>query len=92
MLDSVYSARDFSTEFLTPTLTGKTKLEEYGEVVFSDIVDFGYNKVSSIDDLAFNYQFDGIIYDPPIFLAIEVRMILEEKIMATIFKIIEDAD
>ena len=38
-----------------------------GDVIFSDVIDYGYNIVSSVDALNFDYQFDGIIYDPPYF-------------------------
>ena len=48
-------------------LLGKTKLEKYGSVTFSDIVDYGQEIISDIKDLDFEKQFDGIIYDPPYF-------------------------
>lgn len=46
---------------------GKTELEEYGKVVFSDIKPYGQEIVSDVNSLKFDYQFDGIIYDPPYF-------------------------
>ena len=71
ILDPTCGKRHLWKEFMAPTLTGKTRLEEYGEVIFSDVVDFGYNLVSSIDELEFDYKFDGIIYDPPYFFGYE---------------------
>jgi len=71
ILDPTCGKRHLWTEFLTPTLSGKIRLAEYGEVVFSDIIDFGYNQVSSISELNFDYKFDGIIYDPPYFFGYE---------------------
>ncbi len=71
ILDPTCGKRHLWDEFLKPTLMGKTRLEEYGKVVFSDIVDFGYNHISSIENLSFDYQFDGIVYDPPYFFGYE---------------------
>jgi DNA modification methylase len=42
-------------------------LEEYGKVVFSDMKPYGQDIVSDVSALKFNYQFDGIVYDPPYF-------------------------
>ena len=71
ILDPTCGKRHLWTEFMKPRLTGRTLLEEYGEVVFSDVVDFGYNMVSSVEDLHFDQKFDGIVYDPPYFFGYE---------------------
>ena len=51
--------------------TNKTLLNNYKEVVFSDIKDFGYNIVSDINDLHFDREFDGIVYDSPYFFGVK---------------------
>jgi hypothetical protein len=71
ILDPTCGKRHLWAEFMKPTLHNKTRLDEYGDVVFSDVVDYGYNTVSSFADLEFNYQFDGIIFDPPYFFGYE---------------------
>ena len=52
--------------------TGKQLIDDYGEVLFSDIRDFGHNIVSDFRDLDNTFKekgidpyFDGIIFDPP---------------------------
>ena len=67
ILDPTCGKRHLWAEFMKPTLQHKNKLDDYGEVVFSDIVDYGYNIVSSFVDLEFSYKFNGIIFDPPYF-------------------------
>jgi len=67
ILDPTCGKRHLWTEYLKTTLSGERKLDEYDEVVFSDIIDYGYNQVVNIADLAFDETFDGIIYDPPYF-------------------------
>lgn len=67
ILDPTCGKKHLWIEFLKPDLKGKTRLDDYGKVVFSDIVDYGQEIVSDIKDLKFDYQFDGIIFDPPYF-------------------------
>lgn len=67
ILDPTCGKRHLWEEYLRQTLMGDQKIEQYGEVIFSDVIDYGYNIVSSVDALDFDYQFDGIIYDPPYF-------------------------
>lgn len=71
ILDPTCGKRHLWTEFLKTTLNDKTRLDDYGEVVFSDLVNYGYNIVSSFADLDFSYEFDGIIFDPPYFFGYE---------------------
>jgi len=67
ILDPTCGKKHLWVEMITPNLKGRAKIDEYGKVVFSDIVDYGQEIVSDIKDLEFDYQFDGIIYDPPYF-------------------------
>jgi hypothetical protein len=67
ILDPTCGKKHLWVDFLRPGLFGKTRLEEYGKVVFSDIVDHGQEIVSDIKDLELDEQFDGIVYDPPYF-------------------------
>jgi len=67
LLDPTCGKKHLWAEFLKSDLHGNIKLENYGRVVFSDIVDYGQEIVSDIKDLNFDYKFDGIIYDPPYF-------------------------
>ena len=49
--------------------TGSTSgglIDKY-DVVFSDVKDFGYNKMADIHDLSYDHEFEGIVYDPPYF-------------------------
>jgi len=71
ILDPTCGNRYLWSNYLRQNLLGKTKIEEYGEVVFSDIKDLGYNIVSSIADLEFDKPFNAIIYDPPYFFGYE---------------------
>jgi hypothetical protein len=41
------------------------------KVIFSDIQDFGYNKVCDVKDLTVEAPVDGIVYDPPYFFGTE---------------------
>ena len=59
-------------------LTGKRLIENYGEVVFSDVRDLGQPLVSDFRDLGHILKerkiaryFDGIIFDPPYFFGYE---------------------
>ena len=61
LLDPTCGKKHLWVEFLKPDLQGKTQLEKYGKIVFSDIIDYGQEIVSDIKDLDFDYQFDGII-------------------------------
>lgn len=67
LLDPTCGKKHLWVEFNNYNLLGKTNLEEYGKVVFSDIKDCGQEVVSDIANLNFDYEFDGIIYDPPYF-------------------------
>ncbi len=67
ILDPTCGKRHMWKELLNTTLSGERKLDEYGEVIFSDIMDYGYNQVVSVADLEFDDTFDGIIFDPPYF-------------------------
>ena len=67
ILDPTCGKKHLWTEFLKVNLSGEKNLDQYGKVVFSDLVDYGQESVSNIEDLEFNYQFDGIVYDPPYF-------------------------
>jgi hypothetical protein len=66
ILDPTCGKRHLWEEYLKH-FHGKTKLEEYGKVVFSDIKPYGQEIVSDVNSLKFDYQFDGIVYDPPYF-------------------------
>lgn len=67
ILDPTCGKKHLWEEYLKRRIHGKTKLEEYRKVVFSDIKPYGQEIVSDIKSLNFDYQFDGIIYDPPYF-------------------------
>ena len=67
VLDPTCGKHHLWVNYLQPNLWGKTKLEEYGEVFFSDIKDFSYSIVSSLEDLEFEEKFNAIVYDPPYF-------------------------
>jgi len=67
ILDPTCGKKHLWAEFLKKDLNSKFPLEEYGKVIFSDRVNYGQEIVSNIKDLKFDYQFDGIIYDPPYF-------------------------
>ena len=67
ILDPTCGKKHLWDEYLKKDFYGKTKLEEYGKVVFSDIKPNGQEIVSDVNSLNFDYQFDGIVYDPPYF-------------------------
>jgi DNA modification methylase len=67
ILDPTCGRKHLWEEYLKKDLNGKTELEGYGKVIFSDIKPYGQNMVSDVKLLNFDYQFDGIIYDPPYF-------------------------
>ena len=67
ILDPTCGKKHLWTEYYKSDLEGKIKINDYGKVVFSDIVDYGQEYVSDIKDLRLDDEFDGIIYDPPYF-------------------------
>lgn len=67
ILDPTCGKRYLWKYMLTPTLSGKRLIDEYEEVTFSDIRDFGYNIVSDFRDLDYEHEYDGIIFDSPYF-------------------------
>ena len=71
ILDPTCGKKHLWEEYLKRNCYGKTKLEEYGKVIFSDIKPYGQEIVSDVNSLNFNQEFDGIIYDPPYFFGYE---------------------
>ena len=67
ILDPTCGKKYLWEEFSKTNRQGKKKLDQYGKIVFSDIIDYGQEIVSDVKDLKFDIQFDGIIYDPPYF-------------------------
>jgi len=67
ILDPTCGKKHLWAEYLKHNLTGKQPIEEYGKVIFSDSHDYEQEIISDINSLTFDYQFDGIIYDPPYF-------------------------
>ncbi|MEM2615807.1 MAG: hypothetical protein QXO44_03575 [Thermoplasmatales archaeon] len=67
LLDPTCGRKYLWENYMIKDSNGRSKLDEYGRVVFSDIKAYGQDIVSDIRDLNFDYQFDGIIYDPPYF-------------------------
>lgn len=67
ILDPTCGKKHLWADFYTPTLKGDIPLNNYGEVVFADIVDYGQDMVSDIKDLRFDEPFNCIVYDPPYF-------------------------
>ena len=67
ILDPTCGRKYLWERFLRSDSDGRTGLESYGRVVFSDSVDYGQEIVSDIRDLKPDTLFDGIIYDPPYF-------------------------
>ena len=67
ILDPTCGKRYLWADFLKRDIDGARKLDGYGKVVFSDIVDYGQEVVSNVKDLKFHNRFDGIVYDPPYF-------------------------
>lgn len=67
ILDPTCGKKYLWKECLKPDSWGKSKLERYGKVIFSDVKDYGQEIVTDVKLLSFDYQFDGIIYDPPYF-------------------------
>ncbi|MBN1683425.1 hypothetical protein JW865_07735 [Candidatus Bathyarchaeota archaeon] len=67
ILDPTCGKKHLWVEYYKPDINGSNKISEYGEVIFSDKINYGQEVVSAIKDLNFNKQFDGIIYDPPYF-------------------------
>jgi hypothetical protein len=71
ILDPTCGNRYLWVNYFQTNLYGRRKIDEYGEVVFSDIKDFGYNIISSVADLDIEDPFNAIIYDPPYFFGYE---------------------
>lgn len=67
ILDPTCGKKHLWVELEKKDLHGKSTIEEYKKVIFSDIVDYGQEIVSNIKDLNFDMKFDGIIFDPPYF-------------------------
>ncbi|MHA1972454.1 MAG: hypothetical protein ACTSW1_05665 [Candidatus Hodarchaeales archaeon] len=67
ILDPTCGKRHLWINYFQYTLNNNRKIDEYGEVVFSDVKDLGYNIVSSIADLEVVEPFSAIVYDPPYF-------------------------
>jgi len=67
ILDPTCGKKHLWTDFYTTTLKGDIPLNNYGDVVFSDIVDYGQDIVSDLKDLKFDKPFNCIVYDPPYF-------------------------
>lgn len=67
ILDPTCGKKHLWVDFYRKTLHGELPIERYGEVVFSDVVDYGQEIVSDINDLDFDKKFNCIIYDPPYF-------------------------
>jgi hypothetical protein len=71
ILDPTCGRKHLCEEYLKHDLRGENALKEYGKVIFSDIRDYGQEIVSDVKSLDFDFQFDGIIYDPPYFFGYE---------------------
>ena len=67
ILDPTCGKKHLWVNFYAADLLGKTPFDEYGEIIFSDKVDYNQEIVSDVDDLIFEKPFNGIIYDPPYF-------------------------
>jgi len=67
ILDPTCGKKYLWTEFVKTDLHGKSKLDRYGKIIFSDVKDYGQEIISDVKDLEFDLKFDGIIYDPPYF-------------------------
>ena len=70
ILDPTCGKRYLWKKFLQPKLSfidgSKLLLDDYGKVLFSDIRDFGYNKVADLFTFTSTEGIvDGIVYDPP---------------------------
>lgn len=48
------------------------------KVIFSDIQDFGYNKVCDVKDLTVDAPVDGIVFDPPYYFGVEKPRTIED--------------
>jgi hypothetical protein len=67
ILDPTCGKKHLWEEFLKTNLLNENEIKEYGQIIFSDIRDYGQTIISDVKNLNFDYQFDGIIYDPPYF-------------------------
>ena len=67
ILDPTCGKKRLWSEMEMKDVHGISTLDRYNKVIFSDLVDYGQELVSNIDDLSFDTKFDGIIYDPPYF-------------------------
>lgn len=70
ILDPTCGKKLLWKHFFRRSLTDRRLIDKYN-VTFSDIRDLGQGLVCSIDELKFNSEFDGIIYDPPYFFGYE---------------------
>jgi hypothetical protein len=59
-------------EFHITNMEGKTLLESFGKVTFSDIKDCGQEHIADIFKLKVNSPADAIVYDPPYFFGVEI--------------------
>ena len=57
ILDPTCGKKHLWVDFYKQTLHGKPLIEQYGEVIFSDIVDYGQDIISDIKDLEFDKKF-----------------------------------
>ena len=67
ILDPTCGKRHLWVEFLKKDSEGRSPIEQYAEVVFSDTVDHGQELVSDVNEFECVKPFDGIIFDPPYF-------------------------
>jgi len=67
ILDPTCGKKHLWADFYVPTLKGDIPINNYSEIVFSDIVDYGQDVVSDIRNLEFKELFNCIVYDPPYF-------------------------
>jgi len=72
ILDPTCGKKHLWTEFNKTNMDGKTILESFGRVVFSDIKDYGQEFIADIFKMKPNIKFDTIIYDPPYFFGVDV--------------------
>lgn len=67
ILDPTCGKKHLWVNFYSTNLLGKTPIEQYEEIIFSDKVDYGQALISDINALSFEKPFNGIVYDPPYF-------------------------
>jgi len=71
ILDPTCGKKHLWVDFFQTDLLGITPIEQYGEIIFSDKIDYGQDLISDIKDLNFDKPFNGIVYDPPYFFGYE---------------------